>query len=219
MTDTASSAAVIAADEPLSRALKERTAVAHERAESSGFVTSMLSGDTGVEALVALLTQSLPIYAALEAACRGQAREPKFAPLYDVILEREAALREDLAAHARAGYRWEKIVPATRAYVAEIEASADRPARLVGHHYVRYLGDLSGGQIIGTLMRRHHLLEEGLSFYHFDVAKPKVYKDEYRASLDALPLTDAERAEAVDAAVAAFDLNAKVFAELGELTR
>ena len=217
MTDAARSTTVLAASEPLSRALKERTAVAHERAENSGFMSSMLEGKSGVEALVALLAQSLPIYAALEAACRRQAQEPQFAPLYDVILERETALRADLDTHAKAGIECGTIVPATRAYVAEIEASAADPARLVGHHYVRYLGDLSGGQIIGTLMRRHHGLDEGLSFYHFDVAKPKVYKDEYRANLDALPLTDAERGEAVDAAVAAFDLNSRVFAELGEL--
>lgn len=217
MTDSASGAAVLTGREPLSRALKDRTAVAHDRAENSGFVSSMLAGETGVEALVALLAQSLPIYAALEDACRAQVQAPQFGPLYDVILERESALREDLDSHARAGYVCEEIVPATRAYVAEIEASAKSPARLVGHHYVRYLGDLSGGQIIGTLMRRHHSLDSGLSFYHFEVEKPKVYKDEYRARLDALPLTEAERAEAVDAAVAAFDLNSQVFTELGAL--
>lgn len=216
MTDSVRAATVLGASEPLSRVLKERTAVAHDRAENSGFMSSMLGGESGVQALVALLAQSLPIYAALEDACRRQARARQFAPLYDVILERETALRADLDAHAKAGYVCETIVPATREYVAEIEASAADPARLVGHHYVRYLGDLSGGQIIGTLMRRHHSLEEGLSFYHFDVAKPKVYKDSYRANLDALPLTEAERAEAVDAAVAAFDLNSRVFSELDE---
>ena len=216
MADTGRSTTVLESSAPLSRALKERTAVAHERAENSGFMASMLEGTGGVEALVALLAQSLPIYSALEAACRRQAQAPQFAPLYDVILERETALRADLDAHAKAGFECPTIVPATRAYVAEIEESAGDPARLVGHHYVRYLGDLSGGQIIGTLMRRHHGLDEGLSFYHFDVAKPKVYKDDYRANLDALPLTDAERGAAIDAAVRAFDLNSRLFAELGE---
>lgn len=199
---------------PLSTTLQRSTAVAHERAESAGFVTSLLAGDSGPEALVALLRQSLPVYEALENACRTLADDPRIAPVLDSRLDRTEALHADLEAHRAEGRTYETVLPATAAYVAEIRACADDPASLVGHHYVRYLGDLSGGQIIATLVRRHYGLENGLSFYDFDIPKPKTYKDGYRAALDALPLSEADRESAVAAAVRAFDLNHRLFLEL-----
>lgn len=79
---------------------------------------------------------------------------------------------------------------------------------------MRYLGDLSGGQVIKTMVRRHYGVEDGLSFYEFDIPKPKVYKDDYRAALDALPLTESERGTALEAATRAFELNHQLFLDL-----
>ena len=53
-----------------------------------------------------------------------------------------------------------------------------------------------------------------MSFYDFDIPKPKVYKDGYRAALDALPLSEAERDAALAAATRAFDLNHQLFLDL-----
>jgi hypothetical protein len=67
----------------------------------------------------------------------------------------------------------------------------------VAHHYTRYLGDLSGGQAIGRIIGREFGLDGGVgtAFYSFsEVPKPKLYKDAYRARLDALPLDDVQRA-------------------------
>lgn len=199
---------------PLSVALQRSTAVAHERAENSGFMSRLLGGESNADALVALLAQSLPVYAALEAAVARNASDPRIAPLIDARLERTAALRADLDAHRAAGHAMPEPLPATQRYVADIEACADDPAALVGHHYVRYLGDLSGGQIIARLVRRHYGLEDGLTFYDFDIEKPKVYKDSYRAALDALPLDERDRAAALDAATRAFELNSELFSDL-----
>ncbi|MBB1054087.1 biliverdin-producing heme oxygenase, partial [Dietzia sp. B44] len=57
-------------------------------------------------------------------------------------------------------------------------------------------------------------IETGLSFYDFDIAKPKVYKDDYRAALDALPLSEADRGAALAAATRAFELNHRIFLDL-----
>lgn len=181
---------------------------------STDFVSRLLGGGSGPEALVALLAQLLPVYETLERAIIRHTADPRIAPILDPRLDRAKSLRADLDAHRRAGRAVPEPLPVTEAYVVELGHSADDPASLVGHHYVRYLGDLSGGQIIARLVRRRYGLEDGLTFYDFDIPKPKTYKDGYRAALDALPLDERGRRAALDAAVRAFELNSAVFAGL-----
>lgn len=199
---------------PLSAALHDSTMDAHERAETATFITRLMGGEGSAEGLVALLRQSLPVYEALESACRDVGPDPRISPILDARLDRAAALRADLERHRDAGRTFDVIVPAVEDYVAELRACSGNAAALIGHHYVRYLGDLSGGQIIRTMVRRHYGLEDGLSFYEFDIAKPKVYKDNYRNALNTLPLSDDDRQVALDAAARAFDLNHRIFLDL-----
>lgn len=199
---------------PLSKALHDSTMVAHDQAENAAFITRLMSGEGTADGVVALLRQSLPVYEALEAACRGVGADPRLSAILDPRLDRTAALRADLAVHAAHGHACDVVVPAVSAYVDELRACESDPAALIGHHYVRYLGDLSGGQIIKTMVRRHYGIEEGLSFYDFEFDKPKVYKDDYRAALDTLPLGDADRDSALAAATRAFDLNHQIFLDL-----
>ena len=198
---------------PLSAALRDHTRAAHEHAENRGFMTRLMGGESSIGAHQALQRQLLPVYEHLEAACATHRGDPRLAPLLDPALERAASLRHDLAALERLGYAdATPILPATQRYVDDLVACADSPATLIGHHYTRYLGDLSGGQIIATLMRRHYdAPDDVLTFYRFDIAKPKTYKDAYRARLDELALTPQEQDKALDAAGRAFALNAAVF--------
>lgn len=199
---------------PLSTALHDSTMVAHGRAETASFITRLMSGNGTANGLVALLRQSLPVYEALEEACREGGADPRLSAILDPRLDRADALRADLATHAAQGRVCDVVVATVEAYVAELHASEADPAALIGHHYVRYLGDLSGGQIIKTMVRRHYGIEEGLSFYEFAIDKPKVYKDDYRAALDSLPLTAADRESALAAASRAFELNHRIFLDL-----
>lgn len=52
-----------------------------------------------------------------------------------------------------------------------LSASQDSAPRLLAHAYVRYLGDLSGGQIIGARLRKAYGLDglDGRRFYYFDL--------------------------------------------------
>ncbi|WP_237196783.1 biliverdin-producing heme oxygenase [Rothia nasimurium] len=86
----------------------------------------------------------------------------------------------------------------------------------MAHHYLRYLGDLSGGQAVAALVARHYgVPAEALSMYRFEeLPKPKVFKDSYRGLLDDAPLTDAQHDALVDEALAGFDHNSRVFAQL-----
>jgi heme oxygenase len=93
--------------------------------------------------------------------------------------------------------------------------------RYVAHSYTRYLGDLSGGQVIGRMVQRHYgVADEGVGFYAFpQIPKPKPFKDLYRERVDALALTPAERELVVEEARAAFRHNRALFAALGEVHR
>ena len=199
---------------PLSAALHDSTMEAHEQAEHATFITRLMSGEGTADGLVALLRQSLPVYEALEDECRATGTDPRIAAILDSRLDRTDALRADLQTHTLAGRSCDVIVPAVVDYVAELRACSGNAPALVGHHYVRYLGDLSGGQIIKTMVRRHYGLQDGLTFYEFDVPKPKVYKDNYRDALNTLPLSEEERREALDAATRAFELNHRIFLDL-----
>ena len=100
----------------------------------------------------------------------------------------------------------------------------DWPGGFVAHHYVRYLGDLSGGQIIRRVLERVYGFADrfpdgpphaGVRFFVFDHLDNGVqFKKRYRALLDAAPWDDAERGRVIDEAILAFRLNAAVFDSL-----
>lgn len=200
--------------------LKEATQADHTAAEGSGFVTALLAGELPRTAYADLLGQTHAVYAVLEEAAEAQAGSPEVRPFLHPGLVRLPALEADLA--FLLGPEWRRdlaILPATERYVARLrEVAFDWPAGLVAHHYLRYLGDLSGGQIIRRLVGRTFDLErDGLRFYVFDqIPKPKPFKDAYRAALDAAPWSATEQDRVIAEVSLAFRLNADVFADLGE---
>lgn len=195
----------------LSHALRSTTSAAHQRAEQSSFVDDLLQGRSCSAAFAALTVQLASIYAALEAAIVRTAGDPIVVAVDDRRLDRCEALRLDLATLRVRGI---PVLPATEAYVAVL-AAADAET-VLAHHYVRYLGDLSGGQVIARLVQRSYgVPEAALHFYRFDgIEKLKPYKDAYRAALDALDVTDAQRERILARAIEAFELNEAVFADL-----
>lgn len=201
----------IEAVRPLSVAMKQGSAAEHEAAEHSTFMSELLAGGINERGYTDYLLRLRMIYAALETAMRAHRADPLVAAVYDPALERLARIDADLR-HWAPGAGHDVDSPAAAAYRDRI-AAAD-PGALVAHHYVRYLGDLSGGLAIGRLLARAFDLDaDGLSFYDFAL-RPKPYKDAYRATLDALDL-DAEQADRVVEEVrVAFGLNQALFDEL-----
>lgn len=201
-------------DRTLSVALKEGSAAEHEVAEGSLFVSELLSGRVSERGYVDYLLRLRVVYAALEAAVRTHRYDPLVAAVYDPALERLAALDTDLEYWAPGASRAVDS-PAAEVYRVRI-AAVSWGGALVAHHYTRYLGDLSGGQVIGRLLdRTFELGGAGLAFYRFGV-RTKPYKDAYRAQLDALDLDADETARAVDEVKVAFGLNQRLFDELAE---
>ena len=200
---------------PLSVALREGTRDEHETAERSGFVEQLLAGRLDRAAYADLAAQQLVVYTALEAA--GAQLEDD-GDLVFAELTRVPAIEQDLGHLYGADWRTQvRVLPATRVYADRLAQTADSLPQYAAHAYTRYLGDLSGGQIIKRMLQRHYgFTSEGIAFYDFpQIHKLKPFKDVFRERLDALPLDDEARAAVVEEARRAFRLNADVFGELG----
>lgn len=204
---------------PLSARLRAATRPQHEHAETRSFVTDLVDGRLTRDAYVDLAIQHYAIYSALEAAGARMAGDPVGGAFVLPELLRLPSLEADLL--RLKGANWSEsaeILPATRTYVDRLAGEGTAWAGgFLAHAYTRYLGDLSGGQIISRMVQRHYgLREEELTFYVFaDIPKPKLFKDDFRALMDAADFTEAEKARVIDEARLAFDLNAALFVELG----
>ena len=201
--------------ETLSVAMREGSKAEHEAAEHSSYMSDLLGGKVNEQGYADYLLRLRLVYATMEEAVRGRLDDPLVAAVHDADLERLAAIDADLA-HWLPGGDHTVDSPAAAAYRDRI-LGAEWGGALVAHHYTRYLGDLSGGQIIGRLLDRTFELDgAGIAFYAFPaIAKPKPYKDAYRARLDALDLAPADVDRVVDEVKVAFRLNQALFVELG----
>lgn len=177
----------------------------------------LLRGQLDRGEYVVLLRALHAVYAALERRLRALADDPAIAPFVDSALDRTAPLESDLAAlHGTGWAREVPLLPAGAAYAARIDAATD--AELVAHAYVRYLGDLSGGQSLGRVIARALALagDDGVAFYRFPgIPDVEGFKARFRRALDEWAI-DAETADGVvREAQEAFRLNVTVFEEAG----
>ncbi|MGY5117815.1 biliverdin-producing heme oxygenase [Streptomyces sp. 900105755] len=194
----------------------------HVAAETSTFMSDLLGGRLGVAAYARYTEQLWFVYDALEGGAGRLASDPVAGPFVRPELFRLAALERDLAHLRGAGWRTGlTALPATEEYAARVRECAERwPAGYVAHHYTRYLGDLSGGQVIRDKAERTWGFQrkgDGVRFYVFeDIANPAAFKRSYRELLDAVDADDLEKQRVVAECKRAFALNTAVFRELGE---
>ena len=198
-----------------SKEIKEGTKKSHSAAENTAFVKSFLRGVISKESYRTLVSDLYFVYSALEEDFRIFKNDPVLGALYLPELERVTALETDLRYYY--GPIWRSIVKPSEAcqrYVDRIhEVAKTEPELLIGHHYTRYLGDLSGGQILkGIAQKALNLKDEGLSFYEFGkIDDAKIYKTKYRSILDELPLTESQQNSIITEANYAFRLNMYMF--------
>lgn len=207
----------------LSTRVREMTAADHKSAETTSFITELMGGERSQRDYALLLSQYLFIYDALDDAAarlRASTDRPGVAELMDPDLDRRESIRTDLAGLLPAcGLDTEpEPLDATAEYAERIRAVALDPVLLPAHHYLRYLGDLSGGLAIARLVQRHYQVpDEQLNMYTFaSIEKPKRYKDAYREKLDRLELSTFEQDQFIAEAARGFADNKAVFNQLGE---
>ncbi|MDI3405972.1 biliverdin-producing heme oxygenase [Streptomyces cavernicola] len=209
---------------PFSTVIRTASHEAHTEAETSTFMSDLLGGKLGVEAYTRYTEQLWFVYRALEDGAEALRDDPVAGPFIQPELMRTAELERDLA-HLHGGAEdWRadlQPLPATRAYAGRVaECARSWPGGFVAHHYTRYLGDLSGGQIIRDKAERTWGFArkgDGVRFYVFEgIGNPAAFKRGYRELLDGVPVDELEKMRIVDECKRAFALNTAVFRALGD---
>jgi heme oxygenase len=153
----------------LATKLREGTKKAHTMAENVGFVRCFLRGVVEKNSYRKLVANFYFVYAAMEEELERHKDHPVVSKVYFPELHRKQTLEQDLAYYYGAGWR-DQVAPsaAGQKYIDRIREIANtQPELLVGHSYTRYLGDLSGGQVLkGIAQRAMNLVDgEGTAFY------------------------------------------------------
>lgn len=203
------------------KALREATWAEHSSSEGATFMDDIMQNRSTLEEYKALVAQHYFMYVALEEAAKQLVADDRYRVFHPAALERLATLEEDLA--FLIGDDWRSRispVPATEAYAAritELAAEGWLPG-IVAHHYTRYLGDLSGGQMIARSMAKQHgFTREGIAFYDFtELGAIPEFKKHYRQALDELgnSLDEAERARMIEEVLSAYRFNTQTFVDL-----
>ena len=188
-------------------------------AENTGFVSCFLKGVVDKASYRTLVADLWFVYSAMEEEIGRLTDHPVVGPINVAALNRRESLEQDLAFYFGADWRQQiRATPGAQEYVARLRRVAkEAPELLVGHHYTRYIGDLSGGQILKNIAQKAMGLGEhdGLRFYEFDaIPDEKGFKTNYRSVLDNLPIDQAMADRIVAEANEAFHCNMKMFQEL-----
>ena len=199
--------------------IKQGTKESHSAAENTKFVASFLRGVLDPQEYRKLIANFYFVYSAMEEEVEALKDHPVVGKINLPELPRKESLKEDLSYYY--GPSWETEIKQSEAcvkYVNRIrEIAKDDPNLLVGHHYTRYLGDLSGGQILRGIAENSLKPEKGkgLSFYDFsEISDSKKYKKSYRQLLDELDVAQDDVDLIIREANYAFKLNMYMFEEL-----
>jgi heme oxygenase len=198
--------------------LRQDTKSYHTEAERSGIMRRLLTRSLDKATYIALLQNLVPVYTSLETDLTRYMKDPRIAPFFHPGLARTAALKADIGALGGDPECPDRPTAAAQSYATQIHAAAtEDPVLLIAHSYVRYLGDLSGGQILKKMVAEMYGLRDGVgtSFYEFpDLPAPDEFKQQYRASLDRVDLSETQTNKVVDEAIEAFQANTALFLAL-----
>ncbi len=183
---------------------------------------ALLKGRLSQPGYVVLLSNLHAIYNALETALQQvapSAAQQVLHTLVPAVLFRAPCLEQDLLfLHGPAWQQQLPLASAAQSYAVHLRTlGRERPRLLAAHAYVRYLGDLNGGQMLARLVGQSLRLDAlaGLTFYRFDGAStvPEL-KAHFRLTLDSMALGAVEDDALVLEACAAFERHQVLFEEL-----
>ena len=201
--------------------LREGTKKSHTMAENTGFVACFLKGVVEKTSYRKLISDLYFVYKAMEEEIDRLVQEdhPVIKHIGFKELFRRQTLEKDLEFYY--GNNWLdqiQISESAQSYVNRIRLVANEsPELLVGHHYTRYIGDLSGGQILKKIAKKALNLrgDDGLNFYEFKLIEDeKLFKKSYSETLNKLPIDQKIADNIVEEANEAFAYNMNMFKEL-----
>ncbi|XP_061535921.1 heme oxygenase-like [Phycodurus eques] len=213
------------AEKDLSEQMKKVTMESHMRAENTELMLSFQKGQVTTLQYKLLLSSLREIYQTLEEELDRNSAHPAVEPIYfPSELARLESIEKDLEYFYGPDWKEKIVVPAaTRRYCDRLrEIGKENPEFLVAHAYTRYLGDLSGGQVLGRVAQKSMGLKngEGLSFFAFPgVSSPNLFKQLYRSRMNVLELSEEQRKGVLEEAVRAFELNIQVFDDMQKMLK
>ncbi|MGL5034526.1 MAG: heme oxygenase (biliverdin-producing), partial [Microcystaceae cyanobacterium] len=147
----------------LASLLREGTKASHTKAENTAFMKCFLKGVVEKEPFCKLLSNLYYVYGTLEAELLCLKDHPVVGKIFFPELNRQASIAKDLAFYY--GDNWQQEItpsPAGITYVDRLgEVAEKQPELLIAHAYTRYLGDLSGGQALRSIVRSALSLPDG----------------------------------------------------------
>ncbi|KAG8736840.1 hypothetical protein FRC10_008812 [Ceratobasidium sp. 414] len=188
--------------QPIDVLLRTSTVRAHDEVRGSDSAAKLLSGELPRDEYIYFMMLLWKVYSLIEDGLEKHSTNPVLAPAYrPALLGRASRLSADIAFlmdTAEDGWRSSPLYlsivsdpPAgLRNYVKHLEklnasSSETDHARLLSHTYVRYMGDLSGGQTIRNKMIKAYGLPEtgaGASYFDFGSLDGSSTNGEKRAS-------------------------------------
>jgi len=167
--------------------LKQLSRDHHRRAERTGVIGRMVQRRISRAQYARYLRNLYPVYLALERRLATLRPRRGFELLADPALARSRTIAQDM--HNLAGGAWQTridLLESAETYADRIAAAS--LSQLAAHAYVRYLGDLNGGQIVRRLLRETlQLTDRELGFYDFPgIDDIPDFRLRFRASLTAL---------------------------------
>lgn len=227
--------------QPVASLLRIGTAEAHERAENSQGAGWLTRGELDKPEYVRFLMMLYHIYDSLERALEQHSSHHALQPTYNpTLLSRSQNIAADISYILQlptSSWQTHPIHvelmtappdPLSR-YTSRLNTLAQSPdsiqtGRLLAHAYVRYLGDLSGGQFIRRKLAKVYGLEDGpgLTFYEFSklgggaglsgMGDMKKIKEWYRDGMNAGVGDNQDLKVAIlEEANIAFELNSALF--------
>lgn len=203
----------------LASRLKQETADLHTQAEQAGVIEALIHGRISREQYCLLLRNLVVIYQPLENGLSHLQEHSCLAPFGFPTLFRLAPLSNDLV--ELHGPDWRErlpVCPAAAAYQDRLESGyAAKAEQLLAHAYVRYLGDLSGGQMLKKLVAQTLHLPPGqsVSFYDFGTpAEVARHLINFKSALGQLTLTDKQQCEVIEEAKWAFESHIRIANQL-----
>lgn len=227
---------------PISELLRTETREIHEEIHHSEAASKLVSGELARSEYIRFLFMLWHIYDELERGLFEHRENPVIFQIYHPrVFSRATAVSFDICHHLDT-VTWQtdpfyveffvNIPKPVNEYIERLkylgrpEATPEEASLLASHAYVRYLGDLSGGQIIKRkIIKAYDMFDdgEGLAFYNFRTLDPRTgdrpaemhevrkIKDWFRRGIDEAVTTTETKAALITEANRAFRYNARLF--------
>lgn len=198
----------------LSEEVRDNISGIHDRLENHAFSALLFSGRIDVSLYVGYLEGLQSVYSALEDAIRQLASDPLICPLNHKPLQRLPAIQADLPRNRPVGP--EPIIPELSGWIQENCPAS--PEHVLAAAYVRYMGDLGGGQVLKRRLQKawNEVPEHskpGLTFFDFEESAGSL-RDRIREALDNEKLDAGQRFAILSAVKKLFELHFSWFDQL-----